>query len=46
MLSNAIGPWPIHEVVPMAVRAAVSMLMRTCSRVFQVSFFIVFFFLN
>ena len=38
---NAIGPWPMHEVVPRAVRAAVRMLMMTCRMVFQVSFFII-----
>jgi hypothetical protein len=37
----ASGPWPMHEVVPRAVRAAVRMLTMTCRTVFQVSFFIV-----
>ena len=40
-VQNAIGPWPMHEVVPRAVRAAVRMLTMTCRMVFQVSFFMV-----
>ena len=38
-VQNAIGPWPMHEVVPRAVRAAVRMLTMTCRMVFQVSLF-------
>ena len=40
-VQNAIGPWPMHEVVPRAVNAAVRMLTMTCRMVFQVSFFMV-----
>ena len=28
-VQKAIGPWPMHEVVPRAVRAAVRMLTMT-----------------
>ena len=41
---RAIGPWPRHEVVPSAVRAAVRMLTMSWMIVFQVSFFIIFVF--
>ena len=41
LVQNAIGPWPMHEIVPRAVRAAVRMLTMTCRMVFQVSFFMV-----
>ena len=34
-----MGPWPMHEVVPRAVSAAVRMLTTTCRMVFQVSLF-------
>ena len=40
-VQNAIGPWPMHEVVPRAVRAAVRMLIAIWMMVFQVSFFMV-----
>ena len=36
----AIGPWPMHEVVPNAVSAAVRIDTITCITVFHVSFFI------
>jgi len=34
-----MGPWPMHEVVPRAVRAAVRMLTMTCRMVFHISLF-------
>ena len=40
-VQNAIGPWPMHEVVPRAVRAAVRIDTMTWMMVFQVSFFMV-----
>ncbi len=39
------GPKPIQLVVPSAVMAAVSMLTMNCSTVFQVFFFMAFFFI-
>jgi hypothetical protein len=40
-VQNAMGPCPIHEVVPRAVRAAERMLTTIWMIVFQVSFFMV-----
>jgi hypothetical protein len=40
-VQNAMGPCPIHEVVPRAVRAAERMLTTIWMMVFQVSFFMV-----
>ena len=38
-----MGPWPMHEVVPRAVRAAEMILAMICRMVFHVSLFLMVF---